>query len=66
MTSDLDILRTARMLINEHGEEASIEAAIRFDELLAKGDLEGRATWRRIYKAVKEMLDRSVPPGRLQ
>ncbi|MEE9300881.1 MAG: hypothetical protein V3V17_07105 [Alphaproteobacteria bacterium] len=41
LTSDLDIYRTARMLINEHGEEASIEAAIRADELLAAGNLDG-------------------------
>ena len=42
MISDLDIYRTARMLIDEHGEEASIEAAMRADEFLANGNLDGQ------------------------
>jgi hypothetical protein len=29
MTSDLDIFRTAKLLIGEHGEEAPIHAAMR-------------------------------------
>ncbi len=33
MTSDLDIYRSANELIEQHGDAADIEAAIRIDEL---------------------------------
>ncbi len=63
LTSDLDIFRTARMLINEHGEQASIEAAMRADELLAAGDLDGQAVWLRVLRAVKELLQQKPERG---
>ncbi len=34
MTSDLDIYRTANVLIREHGEDAALEAAQRADAML--------------------------------
>jgi hypothetical protein len=59
--SDLDIYRTAWMLIDEHGEEASIEAAMRADKRLEAGDLDGQAVWLRVLGAVKELLTTSRP-----
>ncbi len=41
MTSDLDIYRSAAVLIKQHGRDAPIHAAMRTDELLEAGDLEG-------------------------
>ena len=41
MTSDLDIYRTANVLIREHGEDAALEAAQRADAMLEKGSLDG-------------------------
>jgi len=61
MTSNLDIYRTARMLIDEHGEEASIEAAMWADERLKAGDLDGQAVWLRVLGAVKELQATSRP-----
>ena len=43
-TSDLDIYRAAKVLIDRHGQDAPIRAAMRADEPLAAGDLDGRAT----------------------
>ena len=60
MTSDLDIFRSAQVLVTHHGEDAPIEAAMRADAILDKGDLEGYAVWRRILRAVEELL-RSEP-----
>ncbi len=48
MTSDLDIYRTASVLIREHGKDAALEAAQRADAMLEKGDMEGAAVWRRV------------------
>ena len=42
VTSDLDIYCTANILIKEHGEDAAIFAAMRADELLDEGDLDGQ------------------------
>ena len=62
MTSDLDIYRSANELIKQHGEAADIEAAMRADEFMEAGDMEGVAVWKMILKAIKELLDKT-PPG---
>ncbi len=60
MTSDLDIYRSAAVLVKCHGQDAPIHAAMRADAILDKGDLDGYAVWKRILKAVRE-LDGTVP-----
>ena len=37
---DLDVFRTAKLLIDRHDDEAPIYAAMRADELLDAGDLD--------------------------
>ncbi len=61
-TADLDIWRSAKLLVDQHGADAPIRAAQRADELLAAGDMQGRAVWLRILSAVKE-LTATKPPG---
>ena len=61
MTSDLDTYRSANELIKQHGEDAPIEAAMRADERLAAGDMEGEAVWLRIVKAIAELLSKERP-----
>ncbi len=39
MTSDLDIYRTANVLVKRYGEDADLEAAQRADAMLEKGSL---------------------------
>jgi len=39
MIPNLDIYRSANVLIDEHGEDAAIEATMRADAVLEKGDL---------------------------
>ena len=51
-----DIYRSAKLLIDQHGPDAELEAARRADQLRDKGDLDGQATWLRIRKAVLELL----------
>ena len=48
--------RSARLLIDQHGADALIEAALKADELLDQGDLDGQAVWLRFRKAVLELL----------
>ena len=61
MTSDLDIYRSANELIKQFGDAADIEAAMRADERLAAGDMEGEAVWLRIVKAIEELLSEERP-----
>ncbi len=41
MIPDLDIYRSANLLVKQHGEDAPIEAAMRADAVLEAGDLDG-------------------------
>ncbi len=56
MTTDLDIFRSANVLVTQHGAEAPIEAAMHADAMLDKGDLDGQRVWLRIMRAVKDLL----------
>ncbi len=55
MILDLDIYRSANVLIRQHGAEAPIFAAMEADAMLERGDLDGYAVWKRILKAVDEL-----------
>ena len=57
MISDLDIYRSANLLVRRHGEDAPIHAALRADAMLEKGDLDGYAVSRRILRAVEELRE---------
>ena len=63
MIPDFDIRRSARLLIDQHGDEAPPRPAMRADETLDKGDLDGRAVGVRILKAVEELLPEARPEG---
>ncbi len=66
MVSDLDIYRSAKLLISRYGSDASVHAAMEADRLLAKGDMAGKRTWVRIMRAIEE-LERIEPrPGEAQ
>ena len=55
MVPDLDIYRSANLLVKQHGEDAPVHAAMRADVLLEKGDLDGYAVWKRVLRAVGEL-----------
>ena len=48
MTSDIDIYRSAKVLVDQHGADAPIHAAQHADAKIDRGDLDGRAVWLRI------------------
>jgi hypothetical protein len=60
MIPELDIYRSANLLVKQHGQDAPIHAAMRADAMLDKGDLEGCAVWKRILRAV-EVLQGNGP-----
>ena len=45
MIPELDIYRTANLLVKQHGAEATIHAAMRADAMLDRGDIDGERVW---------------------
>ncbi len=58
---DLDIYRTAKLLIDKYGGEAHTVAKKRAEELKAAGDNDGYATFTRIIQGIRELG--RVEPG---
>ena len=55
MIPDIDIWRCAQLMINNHGDEAALEAATTADEWLAKENIEAQRVWLRIVGAIDEL-----------
>ena len=51
---ELDIYRAAKLLIDQHGDDAPIRGR-RADELLDNDDTEGALVWRAIVRAIEEL-----------
>ena len=64
MIPEIDIWRAAQLMLKRYGDEALKESAARADELVAAGDDNGAAVWRRITAAVAQ-LSNTIPPGRV-
>lgn len=60
MTSDRDIWRTARAMIEQFCDDAAIRAAQRVDALLSEGDIDGSRVRKRVLAAISE-IRRSAP-----
>ena len=60
MIPDLHLYRSANLLVEQHGEDARVHAAMRADAMLEKGTLDGLATWKQILRVVEE-LQRTAP-----
>lgn len=60
MATIRDVYMAANLMIQQHGQEASIFAAINADSLAEKGDRAGQTLWLQVIKAIEE-LQRKVP-----
>ena len=60
MPTDLDVFRTTAVLIREHVDGATLEAAHRADSFLEQGNMDVVRVWRAVLKAVEE-LQRTEP-----
>ena len=63
VTTNLEIYQAATLLVKSHSKDAPIHAAMRADELLKAGDLDGKAVWVRIMKAIGELLSEKQTDG---
>ena len=62
MIDNIDIYRSAKLLIDRYGDGATIEAMKRADALAAQGDAAGKVAWLRILEAIEE-LQNTKPIG---
>lgn len=63
MIPEWEIWACANHFIEKHGADAPIFAAMRADELLAEGDLQGSRAFQRIVQKINALLQ--VPEGPL-
>jgi hypothetical protein len=50
--NEKDVYRSAKHLIDQYGSEAPVQAAMRADAMLERGDLNGAGVWKRIATAI--------------
>jgi hypothetical protein len=55
MLYGLDLWRAANVMIQSYGDGAVIEAAMRADEFLDQGNLDGQRLWVRIMRTIEEL-----------
>lgn len=61
VTSKIDIYRSAKLMVDQHGNEATIHAAMQADRCLERNDFDGKATWMRVIEAIKKLVNTDKP-----
>ncbi len=61
MPDEIDIYRSANLLIDQLGEGALFFATQQADACWGRGNLDGKAVWMRVIRAIKELLDQQPP-----
>ena len=64
VTDQVDIVRTAKVLVECYGDAAQCHAVMRINELTESGDFAALDVWRRILQAVAELTKHGAPPNR--
>jgi len=63
VVDELDIFRSAKLLVDQHGEDATTHAAMNADAMLDRGDMDGKRVWLRIMRAIEELQRTEPGPG---
>jgi hypothetical protein len=58
-----DIFHAAKLLIDQHGDDAAFRAAQRTEELLKDGEVDGSAVWGRILVPLHRGFDGLLVAG---
>jgi hypothetical protein len=56
MLTEWELWACAHRMVDQHGVDAPIHAAMRADELMERGDQDGCSTWILIMHRTKELL----------
>ena len=60
---DIDVWRSAHHMMKRYGDDAAVQAAMRADVLLAKGDTAGFQVWQRVVAAINELSQQQPSSG---
>ena len=63
MTDDIDIYRAANEYIKRYGNDATVQASMKADEMLERGSMEGRSMWLQIIRVIDELQSDKRPIG---
>ena len=63
MTDDIDIYRAANEYIKRYGNDATVLASMKADEMLERGSMEGRSMWLQIIRVIDELQSDKRPIG---
>lgn len=63
MASSSKIYATARDIVDQYGDDAPIEAALRHDEFAELGDQSAAETWRGVTLAIDELMPSKALKG---
>jgi hypothetical protein len=55
--NEREIWTIAGLMIQEFGDRAVIEAALRADKALSKNDIDNQGLWRRVIKAITDLTE---------
>ena len=55
MVEEIDVWRSANLYVGQFGDQAVLEAGMKADEMLERGDMDGVAFWRRVIKAINKL-----------
>ena len=54
--TERDVLRTAKMLVDLHGDDAVLAAVVRINSMVASADIDGAEVWTRVLAATGALL----------
>jgi hypothetical protein len=63
LLADIDVWRSAHLLLKQHGKDAASVAAERASEAMAAGDVDGLRLWKSIAEAMLELLKATPEEG---
>ena len=55
--TDWELLACANQMLDQHGEDAAVQAAMRADALLETNDQRGHAVWCAIVRNIEKLTD---------
>ncbi|MEE8392809.1 MAG: hypothetical protein V3R66_00575 [Rhodospirillales bacterium] len=61
--TDADIFRSAGKMVKRHGHGAILISALRANELLNQGNMDGYRMWKRIIMVIGELVTSTPPQG---
>ena len=64
LPAEIDLWRSANIMIQQHGAQAALEAGLLADAMLEKGDPDGQRVWLQIRAKIKELQHETPAEGK--